>query len=110
MALTIDDNLIGGERTRHTARRVPGHPHAWDVSWLPGQLLDRNAAITAMILADVAAASDPRPGDRLWPHIEGWATAIGLTASGALARVAQPPGSPSAEHDGQLPAEPEAGR
>ena len=43
------------DQTPHTARPAPGRQHAWQVSWLPGRLLDRNTAITAMILADTAA-------------------------------------------------------
>ncbi len=39
-----------------------------EVTWLPGQALDRNTAITAMILADVAAKDDLHEGHRLWPH------------------------------------------
>jgi hypothetical protein len=97
MALTINDDHISGDHTRHTARPVPGHPHAWEVSWLPGQVLDRNAAVTAMILADVSGSLDLQPGDRNWPHIEGWAAELGLTAPDALARITQPAGDASAE-------------
>ena len=42
------------------------------MSWLPGQILDRNTAITAMILADTAAEEDLHEGHRLWPHIQSW--------------------------------------
>ena len=61
------------------------HPAAngWEVSWLPGQTLDRNTAITAMILADTAAKDDLREGHRLWPHIQGWAAELGLTGPDA---------------------------
>ena len=62
------------------------------MSWLPGQTLDRNTAITAMILADIAAERDLREGHRLWPHIQGWAEELGLTAPDAIARASQPPG------------------
>jgi hypothetical protein len=55
------------------------------VSWLPGRLLDRNSAITAMVLADVASTDGVNAGHRLWPHIESWAAELGLTASVALA-------------------------
>jgi hypothetical protein len=34
------------------------------VSWLPGQILDHNSAITAMILADLAAEEDLHQGHR----------------------------------------------
>ena len=108
MALTISDDSISGDHTRHSARRDPGNPRAWTVSWLPGQLLDRNSAITAVILAEVADANTPQAGDRLWPHIEGWAAELGLTAPEALARVAQPSGLISADKDADAEAEPEA--
>jgi hypothetical protein len=90
MSLTITDDLITGESTPHTARPVPSHPHAWQVSWLPGRHLDRNSAITAMVLADLAAR-DPRPGHRIWPFVQSWAAELGLTAPGAIALAAQPP-------------------
>jgi hypothetical protein len=89
MPLTITTGLITSDRTAHTARPLPGHPHAWQVSWLPGRLLDRNAAITAMVLAD-AATRDPRPGHQLWPHIRSWAAGLGLTAPQAIALASQP--------------------
>jgi hypothetical protein len=107
MTLTINDAAISGDHTRHTARQVPGHPGAWEVSWLPGRLLDRNTAITAMLLADIAGSGAPQAGDRLWPHIEGWAAETGLTAPDALARISQPPAH-SAGKDGADRAEPEA--
>ena len=55
MTLTINDTTMTSDQTAHTARQAPGRQHGWEVSWLPGQVLDRNTAITAMILADTAA-------------------------------------------------------
>ena len=110
MALTITGDHIHGDRTSHTARLVlVGEDDGWVVSWLPGRLLDRNRAITAMVLAEIAGAGNPPAGDRLWPHIEGWAAEIGLTAPDALARVSLPPGRISADKDGDAHVEPEAG-
>jgi hypothetical protein len=109
MSLTITDDHISGDYTRHTARAVTGRPHAWEVSWLPGRLLDRNTAITAMVLAEVAGASTPQAGDRLWPHIESWAAEIGLTAADVLARVSQPSGSVTTEKGGAVQSDPEVG-
>jgi hypothetical protein len=108
MGLTFTDDSISGDYTRHTARLISSHPQAWEVSWLPGQLLDRNSAITAMILAEVAGANAPQAGDRLWPHIEGWAAEIGLTAPDALARVAAT-SDISAGKDGAEAPDPEVG-
>ena len=43
-----------------------------------------------MMLAD-AAARDPQPGHRLWPHICTWAAELGLTAPAAIALASAPP-------------------
>ena len=72
MTLTINDSSMTSDRTTHTARHTPDR-NGWDVSWLPGRTLDRNAAITAMVLADTAAEPDLHEGHRLWPHIQSWA-------------------------------------
>jgi hypothetical protein len=91
MTLVINDTTMTSDETLHTARQAPGLQQQWEVSWLPGQTLDRNTAITAMVLADIAAKQDLHEGHRLWPHIQGWAEELGLTASGAIAQVSQPP-------------------
>ncbi len=91
MTLTITGHAMTSDHTPHTARlAAPGHQHAWQVSWLPGRLMDRNSATTAMILADTAAATGLHPGHRLWPHIQGWAAQLGLTAPDAIARASEP--------------------
>ena len=68
---TIHDTTMTSDQNPHTARQAPDGS-GWEVSWLPGQILDRNAAITAMVLADTAAKCDLHEGHRLWPHIQGW--------------------------------------
>ena len=103
MTLTINDTTMTSDQTPHTARHAPSR-NGWDVSWLPGRTLDRNTAITAMILADTAADGHIREGHRLWPHIQGWATELGLTGPDAVAATSQPPGDPNREH------EPDGGR
>ena len=90
MTLRIDDTTMTSDQTAHTARHAPDR-HGWEVSWLPGQTLDRNTAITAMILADTAAEHDLHEGHRLWPHIQGWAEELGLTGPDAIAQTSQPP-------------------
>ena len=55
MTLTINDTTMTSDHTAHTARQTPGSEHLWEVSWLPGQALDRNSAITAMTLADLTS-------------------------------------------------------
>jgi hypothetical protein len=99
MPLTITDTTMTGDKTAHTARHAPGGDCGWEVSWLSGQVLDRNAAITAMILAETAAGADLREGHRLWPHIQGWAAELGLTGPDAVARAAQPPGGTGHDHE-----------
>ena len=108
MTLTINDTTMTSDQTAHTARQAPSG-HGWEVSWLPGQLLDRNAAITAMTLADTAAERDLHEGHRLWPHIQGWAAELGLTGHDAVARASQPPGDIRSQQkqDGERP-DPEA--
>ena len=69
MALTITETTMTSDQTAHTARHAPDR-NGWEVSWLPGQTLNRNTAITAMILADTAAERDLAEGHRLWPHIQ----------------------------------------
>ncbi len=89
MTLTITGTTMTSNHTTHTARQAPGH--RWEVSWLPGQTLDRNTAITAMILADLAAGENLREGHRFWPLVQGWAAELGLTAPEAVAAASPPP-------------------
>ena len=95
MTLRINDTAMTSDRTAHTARPAPGRQHQWEVSWLPGQTLDRNAAITAMVLADTTAEPGLREGHRLWPHIQSWAEELGLTAPDAITRISQPSSDPN---------------
>ena len=86
MTLTISDAAMTSDRSHGTARHSPDR-NGWEVSWLPGQILDRNTAITAITLAE----HDPHDKHPLWPAIEGWAEELGLTGPEAIARAAQPP-------------------
>ena len=90
MTLTISDTAMTSDRSHCTARHSPDR-NGWEVSWLPGQLLDRNTAITAMTLADTAAEHDLHDRHPLLPHVESWAEELGLTAPEAIARASQPP-------------------
>jgi hypothetical protein len=92
MALIITDTAITSDYSAHTARRSPDRNRGWEVSWLPGQVLDRDTATTAMILADIAAKGDLRHGDRHWPVVEQWAASLGLTGSDAITQASEPPG------------------
>jgi hypothetical protein len=93
MTVTIND------QNPHTARLAPGGGHAWEVSWLPGEVLNRNSAITAMVLADTTGTPDLHEGHRLWPHIEGWAAELGMTGSDAITLASQPPGDRSRQQE-----------
>jgi hypothetical protein len=110
MTLTINDTTMTSDQTVHTARQAPSREHLWEVSWLPGRVLDRNSAITAMVLADQAGNDDLNERHRLWPHIEGWAAELGLTGHDAVNRIFQP-GSPGQQHgrERERP-DPEAGQ
>ena len=104
MTLTINDTAMTSDQSPHTARHAAAE-NGWEVSWLPGRILDRNSAITAMVLADTSADQRVREGHRLWPHIQGWAAELGLTGTDAIAAISQQPGDPSREHEpggGQL--------
>ena len=106
MSLTIGDATMISDQSRHTARQAPGHRHGWEVSWLPGQILDRNSAITAMTLADTTAEPGLAEDHRLWPHIHSWAAELGLTAPDAITQVSQPPGDMNRQQ-GQISPQPD---
>jgi hypothetical protein len=110
MNLTITDTTMTSEQTVHTARQAPGSEHQWEVSWLPGRVLDRNSAITAMILAGHAGEPDLNERHRLWPFIQSWAAELGLTGSDAINRASRP-ASPRQQHDRDSErSDPEAGQ
>jgi hypothetical protein len=91
VTLTILDDIISSDRTPHTARPASGGRNAWEVSWLPGRHMDRNSAITAIVLADLTGPRDMHAGHRHWLHVEGWAAELALTAPEALTQIANPP-------------------
>ena len=109
MTLTISDTTMTSDQTAHTARLAPGQ-HLWEVSWLPSRALDRNSAITAMTLADLASGHDLNERHQLWPFIQGWAAELGLTGPDAINRAAQA-ASPRQQHDRESERpDPEAGQ
>ena len=110
MSLTINHITMTSDQTAHTARQAPSSEHLWEVSWLPGRTLDRNSAITAMVLADQANVHDLNERHRLWPHIEGWAAELGLTGHDAVNRISQP-SAPGQQHGLERErSDPEAGQ
>jgi hypothetical protein len=90
VTLTIGGTSMSSDQSGHTAAHLPDRG-GWEVSWLPGQILDRNTAITAMILADTTTEPHLHEGHRLWPHIQSWAAELGLTGPEAVAAASQPP-------------------
>jgi hypothetical protein len=106
MTLTINDTIMTSDQTAHTARQARGPQGGWEVSWLPGQTLDRNTAITAMTLAETAAEEDLHKNHRLWPFIQSWAAELGLTGHEATAQAAQPPAGTSRQ-PGQAAGQPD---
>ncbi len=110
MTVTINGATMTSDQTTHVARLAPGGQHLWEVSWLPGRALDRNSAITAMTLADLAGERDLNEQHHLWPFIQGWAAELGLTGSDAMNRVTQP-GGRRQQHDRECERpDPEAGQ
>ena len=99
MTLTINDTTMTSDQTAHTARPAPGRQHGWEVSWLPGQVLDRNTAITAMMLADTVNQGDPHDEHRLWAAVQSWAAELGLSEPDAIALASQPPGDLNRQHE-----------
>jgi hypothetical protein len=93
VALTITDKIMRSDQTAHIARLC--HSEAgdtWRVSWLPRRLMDRNAAITAMTLADLVSEGegiglhdDPR-----WPVIDTLAAELSLSGPDAAVRISEP--------------------
>jgi hypothetical protein len=110
MTLTSTDTTMTSDQTAHTARLVSGSRHLWEVSWLPGQALDRASAMNAMIVADLADDADLNERHHLWPFIQSWAAGLGLTASDAISQASQP-GTPRQRHyrESERP-DPEAGQ
>ena len=90
MTLIINDTTMTSDQSPHIARHSPDR-NGWEVSWLPGQAMDRNTAVTAMTLADAAAGHELHDRHQLWPHIQSWAGELGLSASEAISMASQPP-------------------
>jgi hypothetical protein len=83
--MRISATRMTSDVSTHFAAAVPGAGSMWRVSWLPGRLLDRNRAVTAMMLAEVASKKPPRL------LVDTWATELDLTGADAARLVSQPP-------------------
>lgn len=94
MRLTITDDRMTAEHSRHYAEQIVG-VDGWRVSWLRGRTLTRNEAITALSLADVVAEQVLTSDHLRWPLIDTWAAELGLTGPRAVVLIGEPdePGS-----------------
>jgi hypothetical protein len=95
MALRIDTDRMTSQDTAHFAVPTPDG-QGWAVSWLPGQTLDRNQAITAMTVAEVVATELPSTSP-WWLFLDVWAAELGLTVHDMVGRAA---GSPATGRTG----------
>lgn len=71
--------MMTSDQTRHTARRDPERSGGWRVSWLPGRVLTRDQAVTAMILAGETAATGDDPGSAAFAPAREHANQPGLS-------------------------------
>jgi len=84
---TITDKTMRSTDTAHTAEAVDG---GWAVTWLPGRVLTRNQAVTAMQLAAAVGRGVGLHDDPIWPHLEGWAQELGLSGPRAVTLICDP--------------------
>ena len=89
MAVSITADRVSLNRTRHTASRTPD---GWSVTWLPGRVLTRDEATTAVLLAESVVTFGHLPRtSRTWALIDGWAAELDLTGAEVAARVSRVP-------------------
>jgi hypothetical protein len=97
MGLTITDQIMRSTDTAHTAKLIHLEAgDAWRVSWLPQRLMDKNAAVTAMTIAEAVGRIDPAAGpeaygDEFWTLVDSWAAELGLSGATAVVRASEPP-------------------
>jgi hypothetical protein len=91
MVINITAETIKSDETPHAARFLGPAVgrEQWEFSWLPGRVLGRNEAVTAMTIAETVARG-LEPGSTLWPFIDGWASKLGLEGLDAVARASEP--------------------
>lgn len=89
VALHITSEAITAGTTRHRAQRQPDG--CWTVTWLPGRVLDRSQAITAMLLTATVATRQWWHDDPMWARVDTWAAELGLSGPVALVRASYAP-------------------
>jgi hypothetical protein len=83
--VVITEAGMASDETRSCAHRQDDG--SWRVSWLPYPV-ERNAAISAMVLAEQAGQLDGSDLDAIrLMHIAGWAAELGLEADEAIDAV-----------------------
>jgi hypothetical protein len=91
MSIHVDHDRMSSDTTKHHAWRLPVGRDVWEASWLPGRLLDRSTATTAMVLAETVATAvgtgGPDCSDPVWLLIDAHAAELGLTGPAAVARL-----------------------
>lgn len=97
MTLTVTAIMIRSTASAHTAWRAGDR---WEVSWLPGRLLDQHKAITAMTLAEAVAGAGLGTED---PLISRWAAVLGLSGPYAVALASASPGEVASRPGGEAP-------
>jgi hypothetical protein len=107
MTLNIQDDGITSNHTPLTARLLPGDQPLWEVSWLPGQPMDRNHALTAMALAD-ATSADAQTGHQLSMNTINYAAKLIGPEPEATGDTSSPHARTEPGKSGQL-SDPEAG-
>lgn len=84
MSLHITSERMTSDQTKHWAKPVTDDQYGqWWVSWRGGEVT-RNEAITAMTVAETIAQiqrdGELSVGHPLWPHVESWASELGMSA------------------------------
>jgi hypothetical protein len=79
MALTARGGLITSNRTRHSARLIGNSLINWEVSFLPGRVMNYDDARTAMTIADLAGPERWHPDLQDWTDRQRWADKLGIT-------------------------------
>jgi hypothetical protein len=87
MSIWFTDDAIQSDGTCHTARALGD---GWELSWLPGQILSRDQAISGMTIAETMGqdAGELQADDGRWPLLNALAAELGLTGSDAADELA----------------------
>jgi len=109
VTLTIDHTSMSSDQPGHTAAHLPDRG-GWEVSWLPGQILDRNPAITAMVLADTSANATCTRDTGSGHSSRAGQQNSGLTAPDAIARLPSRPAKSTASSTSRPAARPRGDR